>query len=133
MKHFSALVFVGAVLLAGCAAQQPQGSGPGEGLSKRLMQRGDMLDVKVVKSMAQRKGDILVVQTELHNDSGYDRNVYWRYRWFDKDGMLVGEEGTWNPLLVYGQQTQWIRGTAPSAKASDFKIELSAEDTRGPK
>lgn len=132
MKRLSALMIASAaVLLAACAQQQP--AGPGEGLAKRLMQRGDMLEVKVVKSMAQKKGDILVVQTELRNESTQDRNIYWRYRWLDKDGMLVGEEGTWNPLLVYGQQTQWIRATAPSAKAADFKIELSAEDTRGPK
>ena len=99
------------------------------------MQRGDLreLDVKVVKSTAQKRGEILVVQTELRNNSKYDRTIYWRYRWFDKNGMLVGEEGVWNPLLVYGEQTQWIRGTAPSPKADDFKLEISAEDTQGPK
>jgi uncharacterized protein YcfL len=119
---------VATFLVAGCATP------PENGKSSQLDQRDfNALDVKAVGSITQKRGDLLVVQTELKNSSPYDRTVFWRYRWFDKVGMQVGEETTWNPLLIYGQQTQYIKAVAPSPKADNFKIELTAQDTRGPK
>lgn len=115
-------------LVSGCV------SGPENGGSARLDQRDfNALEVKAVGSVSQKRGDLLVVQTEIKNDSIYDRTVFWRYRWFDSVGMEVGVQSTWNPLLVYGRQTQYIKGVAPSPKAETFKIELTAQDTQGPK
>jgi uncharacterized protein YcfL len=119
---------VATCLVAGCFTP------PENGKSSQLDQRDfNALDIKAVGSITQKRGDLLVVQTELKNNSPYDRTVFWRYRWFDKVGMQVGEETTWNPLLIYGQQTQYIKAVAPSPKADNFKIELTAQDTRGPK
>lgn len=113
---------------AGCVSPLESGG------SARLDQRDfNALEVKAVGSVSQKRGDLLVVQTEIKNDSIYDRTVFWRYRWFDSVGMEVGAQTTWNPLLVYGRQTQYIRGVAPSPKAETFKVELTAQDTQGPK
>lgn len=115
-------------VVAGCV------SPPESGGSARLDQRDfNAWEVKAVGSVSQKRGDLLVVQTEIKNDSIYDRTVFWRYRWFDSVGMEVGVQMTWNPLLVYGRQTQYIRGVAPSPKAETFKVELTAQDTQGPK
>lgn len=122
------MMSVAACLAAGCSTP------PENGGSSHLDQRDfNALDVKAVGSVSQKRGDLLVVQTELKNSSQYDRTVFWRYRWFDKIGMEVGVETTWNPLLIYGQQTQYVKGVAPSPKADNFKLELTAQDTRGPK
>lgn len=119
---------------SGCASRQDSASPAKPAAPSALDQRDfNELDVKAVASVSQRRGDLLVVQTELKNDSQYDRTVFWRYRWFDGAGMQIGVETTWNPLLVYGRQTQYIKGVAPSPKATTFKLELTAQDTQGPK
>lgn len=119
---------------AGCAARQDNAALAKPAAPSSLDQRDfNELDVKAVGSVSQRRGDLLVVQTELKNDSQYDRTVFWRYRWFDGAGMQIGVESTWNPQLVYGRQTQYIKGVAPSPKAETFRLELTAQDTQGPK
>jgi uncharacterized protein YcfL len=99
---------------------------PGSAASK-LMLRGDDLGVKLVEIKAQKRSDVLVVQTELQNTGNNDRNVYWRYRWLDSGGMQIGDGEVWKPLLIYGQQSQYLRGTAPSAQVADFRLEMNVE------
>jgi uncharacterized protein YcfL len=121
-----------AIALACCAAQAQTAtnpttpSEPGSAASK-LMLRGEPLGVKVVDMRAQKRNDVLVVQTELLNTENGDRQVYWRYRWLDATGMQVGDGDAWKPLLMYGQQSQFLKGTAPSSKVVDFRLEMNTE------
>jgi hypothetical protein len=68
------------------------------------MLRGEAYGVKIVDMRAQKRSDILVVQTELLNTEKADRQVFWRYRWLDASGMQVGDGEVWKPLLMYGEQ-----------------------------
>lgn len=95
--------------------------------ASKLMLRGEPYGVKVVDMRAQKKNDVLVVQTELLNTEGLDRQVYWRYRWLDASGMRVGDGDAWKPLLMYGQQSQFVRGTAPTSQVVDFRLEMNTE------
>lgn len=99
---------------------------PGSAASK-LMLRGQDYGVKIVDMRAQKRSDILVVQTELQNTEKSDRQVYYRYRWLDASGMQVGDGEAWKPLLIYGEQSQYVRGTAPGMNVVDFRLEMNVE------
>jgi uncharacterized protein YcfL len=115
-----------ALALAGVAAQAQTPPEPNSAASK-LMLRGKPYGVQVVDMRAQKRNDVLVVQTELVNTEKGDRQVYWRYRWLDASGMQVGDGDAWKPLLMYGLQSQFVRGTAPTGQVVDFRLEMNTE------
>ena len=125
------LFLVSMLLVTACqtAVTQPETAAtpePGSAASK-LALRGQAYGVKVVDMRAQKRNEVLVVQTELLNAEKADRQVFWRYRWLDASGMQVGDGEVWKPLLIYGQQSQYLKGTAPSASAVDFRLEMNVE------
>jgi uncharacterized protein YcfL len=118
---------VGLALAAASSATFAQSYPEPNSAASKLMLRGEPYGVKVVDMRAQKKNDMLVVQTELLNTEGGDRQVYWRYRWLDASGMQVGDGDAWKPLLMYGQQSQFVRGTAPTSQVVDFRLEMNTE------
>jgi len=62
--------------------------------------------------------------TNSHNSS---RVGYYKIEWFDADGMDLPSSLTfWKRFRFEGRGTITEAATAPSAKAADFKIKLSA-------
>ncbi|MES2037003.1 MAG: YcfL family protein [Pseudomonadota bacterium] len=126
-KQFAACT----VLLAACfttpvfAQDIPNASSPG--IAAKLMVRGTLEGVQVTDLRSQRKNDVLVVQAEMVNLTNRDVRVYYRFRWTDAAGMQVGDGEVWKPLMILGQQSQFIKSTAYGPQAADFRIELSAE------
>lgn len=118
-------LFLAGVLAMGTALPNAQAQAPAA--ASRLEWRGEHKDVEVADLRSQRRGDMLVVQAQLHNRGEQNQTVYWRYRWLDEAGLQVGDPAAWQPLLVLGQQTQFLRGSAPSAAASDFRLELNLD------
>jgi hypothetical protein len=119
------------VLAAACQwaiAQSAPAAPPEAGsAASKLMLRGEAYGVKIVDMRAQKRSDILVVQTELLNTEKADRQVFWRYRWLDASGMQVGDGEVWKPLVMYGEQSQYLRGTAPGMNVVDFRLEMNVE------
>lgn len=98
-----------------------------EGIASKLIVRGGLKGLQVVDLRALKKNDVLVVQAEIENTNKKDLRLYYRFRWVDADGMQVGNGEVWKPLMFLGKQSQFVKGTAPSPKADDFEIEMSAE------
>ena len=125
------LFLISVLLVTACqtVVTQPETSAPPEpgSAASKLVLRGQAYGVKVVDMRAQKRNDVLVVQTELLNSEKSDRQVFWRYRWLDASGMQVGDGEVWKPLLIYGQQSQYLKGTAPGANAVDFRLEMNVE------
>lgn len=112
------------------AAQTPYATNPQQNTgsaASKLMLRGDARGVSIAEIRAQRRSDMLVVQTELVNGENADRQVYWRYRWLDADGMQVGDDEAWKPLRVMGQQSAYLKGVAPKTTVVDFRIEMNVD------
>jgi uncharacterized protein YcfL len=112
------------------AAQTPHATNPQQNTgsaASKLMLRGDARGVSIAEIRAQRRSDMLVVQTELINNETSDRQVYWRYRWLDGDGMQVGDDEAWKPQRVMGQQSVYLKGVAPKATVVDFRIEMNVD------
>lgn len=95
--------------------------------ASKLMLRGDARGVSIAEIRAQRRADMLVVQTEVVNSENADRQVYWRYRWLDADGMQVGDDEAWKPQRIMGQQSTYLKGVAPRANVIDFRIEMNVD------
>ena len=97
------------------------------GIASKLIVRGDLQGLQVFDLRSQPRNEVIVVQAELYNNYDRDARLYYRFRWVDDGGMQVGDGETWKPLIFLGRQSQFIRGTAPGPKATDFFIEMSAE------
>lgn len=111
---------------SGATATNPNSPSTGSAASK-LMLRGDAYGVNIAEIRAQRRNEVLVVQAEMLNTERSDRQVYWRYRWLDADGMQVGDDDAWKPQRLMGQQSVYLKGVAPKSTVVDFRIEMNVE------
>lgn len=131
MKQISRQIAVCAIVAAALLAAPvfandvPNAASPG--IAAKLMVRGTLEGVQVTDLRSQRKNDVMVVQAEAINLTNRDVRIYYRFRWTDAAGMQVGDGEVWKPLMILGQQSQFIKGTAYGPQATDFKIEMSAE------
>ena len=80
--------------------------------------------VQVTDLRAVQSDRLLRVQAELTNFSQSNQQVYYRFKWLDKDGFSVWDDEPWKPMIVYGSQKQVINVTPPSLYASDFRLVL---------
>lgn len=83
--------------------------------------------VTVIQMDATREGGILTVQAELKNENSSNARAYYRFRWLDGSGTVIGANTLWKPVLIYGNQNVIIRDSAPSSNASDYRLELNVE------
>jgi uncharacterized protein YcfL len=125
-KLFLTLLAAASLLLAANVPAQPIAPAATPGIAAKLIVRGDLMGLQVVDLRSQMRNDVMAVQAEVYNFSDRDARLYYRFRWIDSGGMQVGDGEVWKPMLFLGQQTQYLRGTAPSPKVADFMIEMSA-------
>lgn len=125
----SAVLFLASSLFAVSVGVSAKDAAPAAsaGIADKLIVRGGLKGLQAVDLRALKKNDILVVQAEIQNTKSKDLRLFYRFRWIDADGMQVGSGEVWKPLMFLGKQSQFIKGIAPSPKADDFEIEMSAE------
>ncbi len=64
---------------------------------------------------------------DFTNSRNSDREGYYKIEWYDADGMdLPSSTSFWKRFKFEGRGTITEAATAPSARAADFKIKLSA-------
>ncbi|MEF8768312.1 YcfL family protein [Candidatus Accumulibacter contiguus] len=81
-------------------------------------------NVQVTDLRAVQSDRLLRVQAELTNFSPYNQQVYYRFKWLDKNGFTVWDDEPWKPMIVYGSQRQIINVSPPSLFATDFRLVL---------
>ena len=96
-------------------------------VAAKLATRGDIKGVRVYEIRMVRRSDMLVVEADIQNTENEDRFVYYRYKWLDGGGMQVGDGESWKQLKVMGQQTQTVKGVAPTSAGADFRLEFNVE------
>jgi Protein of unknown function (DUF1425) len=109
------------------AGAEPVPPAATEGIASKMIVRGDLNGLQVVDLRSQVRNEVIVVQAEVYNFFQSDARLFYRFRWIDAGGMQVGDGEVWKPLVFLGRQTQYLKGTAPGPKASDFFVEMSAE------
>jgi len=129
------LISLVSLAMVGCAQQDrvvemavptAQSQMVGSAVSK-VMLRGAPNDVRIVDIRSQKRSGLLTVQTEVINEAGRNRTVYWRYRWLDDAGMQIGDDEPWKPQQLLGHQSIMLRGSAMKTTAADFRLEMNVE------
>lgn len=96
-------------------------------VAAKVALRGDAFGVKVSEMRITRKNDILLVQADLYNTKKENRTVFYRFRWLDNSGNQVGDGESWKQIGLYGLQQQSVKSVAPTAAATDLKLEMNVE------
>lgn len=82
--------------------------------------------IKVTELRAVKRNDFLTVQAEISNNERVEQQVYYRFKWLDNAGFVVGDEEAWKPLVFYANQRQLVQSLAPNPRASDFRLVIKA-------
>lgn len=102
-----------------------------QSIASKVEQLGQITVVQVSQMMSARRDGLLQVQFELTNTTDSNQRIRYRFKWLDSSGFTVWDEEPWKPVLVHGRQKTLQRVVAPTREASDFRIELHAEDNWG--
>ena len=100
-------------------------------LQSKLEEQGKMNNLKVTDLRATKRNNLLNIQAEITNLSSGNQQLYYRFKWLDRDGFTVWDEEPWKPMVVYGNQKQVINVVAPTFKATDFRLILQSPDNSG--
>lgn len=108
------------------AAPPPPVSSPS--IASKLEEQGKMDYLKVTDLRATKRDNLLRIQAEITNTSAGNQQLYYRFKWLDRDGFTVWDEEPWKPMIVYGNQKQVINVVSPTFKAADFRLILQSPD-----
>jgi uncharacterized protein YcfL len=97
-------------------------------ISSKIEEQGKMIYLKVTDLRATKRDNLLRVQAEVTNSYSGNQQLYYRFKWLDRDGFSAWDEEPWKPLIIYGNQKQTISIVAPTFKATDFRLILQSPD-----
>jgi uncharacterized protein YcfL len=115
-------------LLCACASHNPPPR-PGS-INAKVEQLSEMSYLQVTDLRAVKRNHLLNVQAEINNPDSDNQQLYYRFKWLDANGFVVGEE-TWKPVLVYAYQKQTVTAVAPSPQVTDFRLVVQSPDNTG--
>lgn len=101
----------------------PQG---GPSIASKIEEQGKMDYLTVTDLRATRRDNLLRIQAEITNSNAGNQQLYYRFKWLDRDGFTVWDEEPWKPMIFYGNQKQVINVVAPTFKATDFRLILQS-------
>jgi len=99
-------------------------------MASKLEEQGKMNNLKVSDLRATKRDNLLHIQAEITNISAGNQQLYYRFKWLDRDGFSVWDDEPWKPLIVYGNQKQVISVVSPTFKATDFRLVLQSPDNK---
>lgn len=106
------------------APATPANEGPS--IASRIELMGPLNYLVVSDLRATKRDNLLRIQAEITNTSTDNQQLYYRFKWLDRDGFSVWDDEPWKPLLVYGNQKQLINVVSPTFKATDFRVVLQS-------
>ena len=122
-KMSTVIIALGLACIGGTLPAQAADGGT---IASKVEELGKMDYIRVTDMRAARRDNLLRVQVTFTNTSPKNEQLYYRFRWLDGDGFTVWEEEPWKPEIIYGKQNKVVSVTAPTFKASDFKLELQS-------
>jgi uncharacterized protein YcfL len=118
------------VLMAGCATSGLEATGkPGANpeFAKHLVIHNESLAnaVIITDMLSRRSGDLLEVNVVLTNLTSSDKNIQYRFSWFDADNFEV-EQGSrsWNPVVLHGNESVSMKAVAPNTNVKTYKVNV---------
>ena len=126
--HF--VIFTSLLFALNACATIPTAQNPNS-IPAKVEQLGEMSYLRVSNIAAQTRKQLLFVQAEISNSDSDNQQLFYRFKWLDAHGFVIGNDDPWQPLLVYAGQKQTINGLAPTPQATDFRILVSSPDNTG--
>ncbi len=127
-KNVSLIIAFTALLLSACASQKPPRPGS---INAKVEQLSEMSYLQVTDLRAVKRNHLLTVQAEVNNSDSDNQQLYYRFKWLDANGFVVGGEEAWKPVLIYAYQKQTISAVAPSPQVTDFRLVVQSPDNTG--
>ncbi len=132
IKVFSLMLF--AVLLNGCSTSGIEAIGQPDAtdaeIKKHLLIHNEALAKKItISDMRSREvGGLLEVSLKLTNLTRNDKEVSYRFSWFDHDEFEV-EAGTdgWTPVSLHGAQSVSVYGVAPNSSVKSYRLNVKGQ------
>lgn len=86
-------------------------------------------DVEIIDINRARVRDVLSVKIALRiSPKSKDPDMVpllYNFEWFDAQGTEIPANSVqWAPLMIFGRETQIIKGVAPDPRARDFKLKI---------
>lgn len=140
------IAFRGALLaslfLAGCQASRPAPeftvqepavdlrTQPGQVAVIRPETRvvGTANAVRVISLKTIAEANRLLVEAVLANERGRRDIVYYRVRWLDNAGVMLGQYEPWATASLEGFQQETLTLVSPFPQATDFRLEIRSKD-----
>lgn len=130
-----------ALCAGGCAAgiEPVGGKTPGHWIVPEtgrnvVVDRRSMIgDVEIIATKSAMAGDVLKAEILLRiSPKSKDPDMVplqYRFDWYDAHGREIpANEGKWVPMLLFGRETQTIRGVAPDPRAREFRLKIRGPD-----
>lgn len=115
------------ILLSGCGVNTYSTAEPvsNRGTEKVIRNPGLNRNISVLATRIDDQEGVLVAQATIRNLSDSDRDVAYRFDWFDGDGVATGgRSGRFRSLKLRGGETSDITSAAPDG-STDFRLTLS--------
>lgn len=115
--------------LSGCTTSGLEAIGkPNAELDQKhlVIHNDNLANTITIQAMNNRQvGDLLEAHITLANLSSRDKNVQYRFTWFDKDDFPVSPDDTgWTPVTLHGAATVNLKGLAPNSGVTSYKLNV---------
>ncbi len=120
------------MLLSSCSTSGIEAIGQPDAadVKKHLLIHNDALAKKItISDMRNREvGGLLEVRLTLTNLTRSDKQVSYRFSWFDGDEFEV-EAGTdgWTPVSLHGAQSISVNGVAPNSSVKSYRLNVKGQ------
>ena len=130
LQLIQCLSIVAILTLSACATTPAPPPMPNS-IPAKVEQLGEMWYLQISNIIATKRNHLMALQAEVFNADSNNQQLYYRFKWLDRNGIVIGDDEVWQPLLVYAGQKQTINALAPSPQAVDFRIMVSSPDNNG--
>lgn len=130
MNYFGSVALLTLVMLAACTTSGMVAKGTPGGdpeFAKHLVIHNESLaeDVIIQDMNTRVTGGLLEVNVVLANLTATDKNIQYRFAWYDDSNFEV-EAGSdaWTPLLLNGFTQKDMHAVAPSPNVTTYKVNV---------
>ncbi|MBL4608688.1 MAG: YcfL family protein [Pseudomonadales bacterium] len=124
-------LLISAIGLSGCATSGMEAEGkPTDDpkYAKHLVIHNEALAAKIIiQEMHTRtaRSGVLEVSVVLANLTSTDKNIQYRFSWYDADNFEV-EQGSraWTPVILHGKSKTSMQALAPNPTVTTYKVNV---------
>jgi uncharacterized protein YcfL len=112
------------MILISCAANQELRQSNLGKYAQYVSMPPEMDYIKIERKASSKVNNLLSVQIIVQNITNQDSGVSYRFKWFDANGLQVGDEEGWKIQPIRAAQSQTIKGQAVKEEVANFLLEL---------